>query len=143
MRVRAVLVGVVALLAVLWPVARQPQVDSFPLSNYPMFTQLRPRVTTIALAVGVDADGRDVVLDPGLVGGTLEVIQAVATVGRSIRDGTSDELCEEIAARVAGSGPHEVTHVAITTDHYDVVASLVHRSPPVRRAVHARCEVLR
>lgn len=141
MRVRAVLVAVAALVAVLWPVARQPQVDGFPLSNYPMFTQLRPRVTTIDLAVGVDDDGGDVRLDPGLVGGTIEVIQAVATVGRSIRTGTTTALCDEVAARVAGSGRVEVVEVVIATDHYDVVDALAEGAPPLRRSVHARCEV--
>lgn len=141
MRVRAVVVAVAALAAVLWPVVRRPQVDSFPLSTYPMFTQERPRVTTIDLAVGVDADGRDVRLDPGLVGGTIEVIQAVATVAAGIRHGTTTALCEEVAGRVAGTGRTDVVEVVIATDRYDVVAALAHRAPPVQRVVHARCEV--
>ena len=141
MRVRAVVVAVAALFAVLWPVVRQPQVDSFPLSTYPMFTHVRPRVTAVDVAVGVDRTGRDVPLDPGLVGGTIEVIQAAATVGASIRHGTATELCEEIAGRVAGGGRTEVVEVVVVTDRYDVVAALTDGAPQAQRSVHARCEV--
>jgi hypothetical protein len=140
-RVRAVVVAVVAVAAVWWPVVRQPQVDGFPLSNYPMFTQLRPRMATIDLAVGVDDEGRDVRLAPHLVGGTIEVIQAASTVGRSIREGSTGSLCDEVADRVARAGRTEVVEVVIATDHHDVVEALVRSGPPVRRVVHARCEV--
>lgn len=142
MRVRAVVIAVAALAAVLWPMVRQPPVDSFPLSTYPMFTRLRPQVTTIDLAVGLDADGRDVRLDPHLVGGTIEVIQAVATVGRSIATGTAADLCAEVAERVAAAGGREhITGIAVVTDSYDVVDALAHDAPPQHRHVHARCEV--
>ena len=140
MRARAVLVTVVAVAAVLWPMVRRPPVDSMPLSSYPMFTQLRPRITTIDLAVGLDAAGRDVRLDPEAVGGTVEVIQAVATVGRSIRDARADDLCREVAERLAGSSTEAIA-VAVVTDRYDVVEALVSPGPPQHRTIHAQCPV--
>lgn len=143
MRIRAVVVGAVALAALAWPVVRRPPTDSFPLSTYPMFTQERPRVTAVDLAVGVDDTGGDVRLDPGLVGGTVEVIQAVATVGRAISDGSADDLCAEVAERVGRSGRDEVVEILVVTDRYDVVEALVDPGPPQDRLVHARCEVPR
>jgi hypothetical protein len=140
MRVRAVLVTLTAVAAVLWPMVRRPPVDSMPLSTYPMFTQLRPRVATIELAVGLDAEGRDVRLDPEAVGGTVEVIQAVATVGRSIRESRADDLCREVAQRLAQRRSAAVA-VAVVTDRYDVVEALVSPGPPQHRTIHARCPV--
>jgi hypothetical protein len=135
-----VTVAVVAVLAVAWPMVRHPPSDGFPLSNYPMFTQLRPRVTTIDVTLGVDRHGGDVRLSPSEVGGTIEVIQAVNTVRRSIAEGRASALCDEVAARVAARG-RDVVGVVVATDVYDIVDALVERGPPLERRVHARCEV--
>ena len=44
--------AVVAVLAVLWPLGRSLSHDSFPLSNYPMFTHDPARTTGFVRAVG-------------------------------------------------------------------------------------------
>lgn len=134
-RVRcAFAVLVVALVAA--PVLRSPGDDSFPLSTYPMFSLARPAETTVSSAVGFDAADQRVILSPRIVGGTAEVIQAAATVGRAIRSGAAEELCREIIARA----PTKAVAVEIVTETYDVVAYFDGDEEPIRRTVHARCE---
>jgi hypothetical protein len=143
-QVRAALVGVVAVGAVLVPLWRDLDQDSLPLSNYPMFTVRRPQVTSIERAIGIAVDGSEHVLAPELSGGTVEVIQAAQTIVDAIRAGSADDLCEEIAARVADSDDERTTDVAIVTERFDVVAALRSDDPqPMDRRVHARCEVVK
>lgn len=143
-QVRAALVGVVAVGAVLVPLWRDLDQDSLPLSNYPMFTVRRPQVTSIERAIGIAVDGSEHVLAPELSGGTVEVIHAAQTIVDAIRAGSADDLCEEIAARVADSDDERTTDVAIVTERFDVVAALRTDDPqPMDRRVHARCEVLK
>jgi hypothetical protein len=143
-QVRAALVGVVAVGAVLVPLWRDLDQDSLPLSNYPMFTVRRPQVTSIERAIGIAVDGSEHVLAPELSGGTVEVIHAAQTIVDAIRAGSADDLCEEIAARVADSDDERTTDVAIVTERFDVVAALRSDDPqPMDRRVHARCEVVR
>lgn len=135
------MLAVVAVVAVAWPVLRRPPVDSFPLSNYPMFTQVRPRSSPVELAVAVTADGSELRLAPALIGGTIEVIHAAATVRRSVAAGRAGELCEEIAGRVEASLGPEVVAVQVVRDHYDVVDALAHGAAASARDVLASCPV--
>jgi hypothetical protein len=139
-RVRAVLVGAVALLAVLVPLTRDVAEDSFPLSNYPMFTARRLQVTTIERAIGVTADGDERALSPAVIGGTVEVIHAAQTIVDAIRAGAADGLCAEIAGRIDADG--DVVEVLVVTERFDVIGALQDDEPqPVDREVHARCDV--
>lgn len=144
-RLRAGIVAGVAVLAVLSPLARTRRVDdSFPLSNYPMFTH-NPRDTTgIERAVGLSQAGVEVRLSPELSGGTVEVIHAAQTLTNAVRRGEAGMLCTEIADRVAGSDSSELVEVVVVTDRFAIVAGLREDDPqPVDRVVHARCEVPR
>jgi len=139
--VRAVLVGVVAVAATLLPLLRSEAHDSFPLSNYPMFTSDQPAVTPFVRAIGVTATGDEEVLPPELAGGTVEVIHANRTLGRAVREGRAAEMCAEIAARVQRSRP-DVARVLVVTERYDAVDALrADRPTAVSRAVHADCAV--
>ena len=141
--VRAGIVAGVAVLAVLSPLGRtRRQDDSFPLSNYPMFTH-NPRDTTgIERAVGVTTAGDEVRLSPELSGGTVEVIHAAQTLTNAVRRGEAGDLCIEIAGRVADSDLADVIEVVVTTDRFEIVEGLRSDDPqPVERVVHARCEV--
>jgi hypothetical protein len=150
-RLRAALVGIVALGAVLVPLARgDPADDSLPLSNYPMFTARRSQVTSIERAIGIADDGSEHVLDPQLTGGTVEVIHAAQTIFDAIRAGTAADLCAEIAGRVADSDDHtdsgdtRTAEVIVVTERFDVVAALrAADAEALDRTVHARCEVPR
>lgn len=133
--------------AVAWPMWRSPWIDSFPLSNYPMFSQPRSAESTVDLAVGVDAEGRQVRLDPAAIGGSDQIIQAARALGDSVRSGTTDALCGEIASRVSGRWP-EVVSIQIATETHDVVGWFgadadpqTGQPKPVRRQVHTTCPV--
>jgi hypothetical protein len=136
--VRAAAVGTVAVLAVLWPVVRGRGDDSFPLSNYPMFTGDHPAETSFVRAIGVDDAGGEEVLPPEVAGGTVEVIHTARTLRRAIGEGRAAELCADIAERA----PQGFSHVLIVVERYDVVTALRAEYPePIRRDVHAECEV--
>jgi hypothetical protein len=141
-QLRAAIVGVVAVGAVLVPLGRDLGADSLPLSNYPMFTARRAQVTSIERAIGIAPDGTEHVLGPELTGGTVEVIHAAQTIVDAIRAGKADELCAEIAARVAESGEADTTEIIVVRERFDVITSLDDDNPaPVDRRIHARCEV--
>lgn len=138
------MVAIVAVLAVLWPLGRELTEDSFPLSNFPMFTHDPPRTTGFARAIGVTVEGGDVVLSPELTGGTVEVIHAAQTVSTAIRRGEAAALCAEIAERVGRSDDAVIVDVVVVTDRFDIVEGLRSGDPePVERVEHARCPVPR
>lgn len=138
---RAGVVAVVAVLATLFPLTRAERHDSFPLSNYPMFTSDQPGETSFVRAVGVRPDGTENVLPPELSGGTIEVIHANRTLGRAVREGRADEMCAEIAARV-DRARDDVVGVLVITERYDVIEALRADQPrPVSRTVRAECPV--
>jgi hypothetical protein len=113
-----------------------------PLSNYPMFTARRAQVTSIERAIGIAPDGTEHVLSPELTGGTVEVIHAAQTIVDAIRAGEADELCAEIASRVAESGDADTTEILVVRERFDIVASLDDENPaPVDRRVFSRCLV--
>lgn len=137
------LVAVLAVLVVVAPALRSPPSDSFPLSDYPMFTTDRGRRAPIATAVGVAHDGTLVRLSPELIGGTDEVILAGATVSRAVASGGSEpgDLCQEVAERVRASGRDDVARVEVRTELHDVVAFFSDSRDPISVDEHASCEV--
>lgn len=144
-RVRAGIVAGVAVLAVMSPLGRtRRQDDSFPLSNYPMFTHNPSDTTGIERAVGLTVDNSELRLSPELAGGTVEVIHAAQTLTNAVRRGEAGALCVEIADRVASSDLTEVVEVLVVTDRFAIVEGLRSDDPqPVTRDEHARCEVPR
>lgn len=138
---RAAFVAVVAVLAVALPLGRPLARDSFPLSNFPMFTHDPAPVSGFLRAVGIHADGRESVLSPELIGGTVEVIHAAQTLSNALRAGHADEMCAEIAGRVARAGP-DVVEVRVVTDSFGLVEGLLADHPqPVAREQHVVCAV--
>ena len=112
--------------------------DSFPLSNYPMFSNDRGRVTAFDTAVGVDTDGNVERLSPRRISGSYEVIHAASTVSKAIRIGDADGLCREIAERARDDG---LMRIEVVTETYDTVRWFEGDETPIARRVHARCEV--
>ena len=140
----AVPMALVAL--VVWPVFRDPPVDSFPHSDYPMFSRPRPDVVRVTHALGVDAAGVREPLAPGVSSGHFEVLQSQAAIRLALRAGAeaAQGLCHEAAGRVAGSRDlAHLTHVELATSRYDVGTYFTGGHGPVARAVHTRCEVPR
>ena len=115
--------------------------DSFPLSTYPMFSTRRSTAETVDTAVAVDADGTLRRLGPQRIAGTDEIILATATVSGAINAGTVDQLCTEIAGRVAGDGPDSAVGVEVVTERFDAVRWYRGDHTPIDRVVHATCPV--
>lgn len=130
--------------AVLWPAVREPPIDSFPLSNYPMFSEPRDRAAVVGV-IGVTVDDTRRGLPPDVVANG-EFMQAAGTVGQAIRRGPAalNALCAEVAARVARD-PRltDVDKVAIVTYWYQPVAYFTEDPEPVLWKPHAGCRVHR
>lgn len=131
--------------AMLSPLLRHPDDDSFPLSTYPMFSHARPRELTMVHALGIDAAGERAPLPPMISAGNREVLQSMATLQQAVRAGRAAAQCDEIAARVLADGSlAHVVSVEIATDTFDAVAYFEEgRTAPIARSAHARCEVPR
>src|SRR5215475_1479639 len=132
--------------AVLAPLVRAPDDDSFPLSTYPMFAAPRPAELTMAWARGVAAGGRWRPLSPEHVG-TGEVMQAFATIQRAAGGEPEDRvaLCQAIAARVARDvALGDAAQVELVVGTYDAVRWLAGDGAAAGdEAVLARCGVAR
>ena len=136
-RRRAAAVSTVLVAAVLSPLWRSPERDSFPLSTYPMFARPLVGEADLDVAVGLDAGGGRRALSPEAIAGTDEVVQAGAVVDRAIAAGREDELCRQVAQRVTDPA---VVAVVVLTDRIEVLGA-AEGEPPVATTVHARCEV--
>jgi hypothetical protein len=110
----------VAVLVVTSPALRGAP-DSYPLSTYPMFSGAVSSEVDLTLAVGIDAAGERVELDPTLIAGTDEVIVAGGTLRIAVREGRTDELCAEIAERLRDAGRDGIVAVRVVTDAVDAV----------------------
>lgn len=134
--------GVGLLLAVLWPILRDPPRDGFPLSNYPMFSaDRRSADAEIGHVVGFSREGRHRPVPPALLG-SEEIMQAHQTVRVAIRRGYADDLCRRVAERVrANSAYSDLERLEVRTDRYDALAYFAGDTKPRRTQVHARCPV--
>jgi hypothetical protein len=149
----AYLVGGGLLLAVLWPLASGR--DSFPLSNYPMFS--RPRGQPVLFSVVASgARGAEWSLPSGLVGSD-EVLQTKVLIERAVRAGRADmaRLCENVAARVAGEDLHGADRARGATDaaterpvfvdivsrRYDPVQYFISGPVPIEEQRLYRCDI--
>jgi hypothetical protein len=135
------IVGAAMLIAVTAPLTGLATADSFPVSDYPMFSFKRDTpVASIAHAVGVTAAGDRTTLPPRAVG-TDEVIQAFETFRQAVRNGDAAlaALCQDIAARVAADG---YATIEITSDTFDAIEYLDGARTPDSTVIHASCPVL-
>lgn len=122
-------------LVMLWPIARPSPSDGFPFSDYPMFARRRPATAAFNTAVLVGPDGAERRLNPRVIGGTDQAVQAVATVNQAIRTSATAALCSEIADRLTG----EAGTVEVVTVSYDTIGWFRGHREPVDRVVHASC----
>ena len=131
---RRIAIGVASaglLAALAWPAVAPGELDSLPLSNYPMFAHERERVTGFHVAVLVDPEGEEHGLDLRAVGGTDQPVQAAMTVAQAVRNGQAAELSAEVADRVGS--------VEIVSVRYDAPGWFAGDRDPVARTVHASC----
>lgn len=123
------------LIAAVWlPVLENE--DSFPLSNYPMFSKARPTIAHIDHVVGRLPDGTTEVIPPAIVG-SGEVLQAKTIVTHAIQRGrrATRQLCRAIAGRAP-----EYERIEIRSDSYDVPSYFDGNTKPLKSRVHARCK---
>tara|TARA_B100001750_G_scaffold193842_1_gene164964 strand:+ start:899 stop:1357 length:459 start_codon:yes stop_codon:yes gene_type:complete len=118
--------------------------DSFPFSDYPMFSHGRPDpMLTLTQALGVDGEGHREPLSPTISSGNYEVMQAMMTIMIAMRaDGPG--YCAEIAQRVAEeSDLDHLEAVELATSTWDTVRYFEEGPEPLTRHVHHRCPVPR
>lgn len=147
-RTFAVAIGASFLVAVASPAFRDPPRDSFPLSDYPMFSRGRPDTELVLVqALGVDADGERAPLPPRISADTYEVLQSMVVLERAVRGGPASAAahCGVVAERVRGAAGElgEVLGVELVTSRFDVIRYYEGEPAPLAREVHARCEVPR
>jgi hypothetical protein len=131
---------------VLSPTLGPVQKDDFPLSPFAMFSDDKDANTTITQAIGLRADGSELVLGPRTLG-TDEVLQAketLARVPRSPRKAQQD-FCRELAAKLATQADFaSLTQLEVRTVTYETLAYFKNPvAPPKKKTVHVRCEVSR
>lgn len=129
-------------LAIVWPILRDPPKDGFPLSNYPMFSSSRDRTRSeIPHVVGYSKEGRHRPLTPEQLG-SAEIMQAYVTVRLAIRKGHARDLCQRSAELVASQPEHaDLERLEVRTDVYDSLAYFSGDKKPRKTRVHARCAV--
>ncbi|WP_106089598.1 hypothetical protein [Enhygromyxa salina] len=134
-------------LAMLSPVLRQPPLDGFPLSTYPMFSTARPAISEFPTLLGVTSSGEREVLSPALISGDPWAILAFETVRTAKRGGKRRRraLCEAVAARVADDDERAGVYAQIVfvTETYDAPAYFFGDTNPRSIKVHATCPVPR
>jgi hypothetical protein len=132
----------VLVVVLLSPLARSPRWDSFPVSSYPMFARGDlGRVVGLCHALLVRTDGSRAPASPTLVG-TPEPMIAAAVIRGHVERRSAPELCAAIATR-ARDEPGVVA-VEIATSSFDTrryFSDDPGARTPLRREVHARCEV--
>ena len=144
MRLWPVAVSLALIAATLWPLARDPRDDGFPLSTYPMFASRRPTLQTFRYALGETATGERRTLRPAVVG-TGEVLQAIRVFDRAVAGGRGEtqRLCEAIAARVAGERDMtDIVVIRVVSGTHDAVEYFV-RDRVGTETEFLRCAVMR
>jgi len=130
---------------VVTPAFRDPPRDSFPFSDFPMFSRGRPDpMLTLTHVLGVHATGEREALSPSISSGNGEVLQSMLIIHQGITGGDAAGFCREIASRVARAGSlADIHEIEIATSVFDCVAYFEGDTSPRSRRVHQTCEVPR
>lgn len=154
-RMRAWVTVAALSLAVLYPLSRPRGWDDFPISSYPMFSRgdighvvpLGHAVLVEAGEAGEAGASRRTQPVPLALLGTPEPMVAKSIVENAIAKGTAADLCRALAARIAAEDvaralPPAPRAVEIVTSTFDTRAYFAEGGRrPMRREVHARCEI--
>ncbi len=111
--------------------------DSFPLSTYPMYAGVAPRLDHFLTVVGIDHAGTVHRLSLSTIARTDDPLIAESLVAQAVRTGRADALCAEVAGRVSS----ESASVEVVDELHDVVARAQGKSSLRERTVLASCEV--
>ena len=143
-RVLAYLWGGGLVLLSLWPAVREPRVDSYPLSTYPMFSSERGQ-PLIHQVVFVDRAGQRVPLPPRLVANG-ETLQAAASIERAADEGRAAlwTLCRKVAEQVRLEDEFtSARSIEIRSVRYDPIGYFEHGKQPLESKRLERCRVPR
>lgn len=127
-----------------WPAWREPPIDSYPLSTYPMFSYERGQ-PLIHRMVAVDRQRNRQPLSPELVANT-ETLQAAAAIGRAVGAGPEAmrTLCREVASRVAENPDFRgARSLEIRAERYDPIGYFTIGKLPLESRRLWRCRVPR
>lgn len=124
---------------------RQQPRDSFPLSYYPMFSELRKPQQKVTYLAGEDREGRRIRLRYTLAGnGGLNQVRK--QIRKFVSDGRAKQLCETAAANVARRSSalmRSVSTVRVVTGEYNLDRYFLGDRKPNEEVTHAVCEVER
>lgn len=142
-KLHAVGVSVLFAAAVLSPLLRDPPRDSFPLSDYPMFSEPLAPTNSIVAVIGRGGDGSRHLLSPQFIGDSDEVMIALGTLRGIINEGAeaTGHLCRSVAARVAQDSDEGIERIEVVTERYDTLAWFRGERDPVKVTLHADCAV--
>ncbi len=138
--------GAAMIAAVLWPIRqnwRQDKRDGFPLSYYPMFSQRRKERVDLVYLVGLTAGGERRLI-PYSYAGTGGLNQVRRQIGRLVRTGTADVVCEAAARRLAAKndGPlGDVVTVRVVRGRYRLADYFAGDKEPLSERIQATCEI--
>lgn len=146
-RWHAYLVSAALILTVAWPITWEAGEDSFPASNYPMFSRPLPTARVkVTYALGLEPDGTRHLISPSYIAND-EVLLAKVLLRKAMKSKkTRRKLCAEIAGRVAAQtdGPlSRVSEIQIVTGTHDAVEYMTGRDTVGRERRRVRCEVKR
>ena len=141
-RLAAVVFSVALAAAVISPLFRSPPRDSYPLSNYPMFSARLDEVNDVPTVVGRTEAGERKLLSPLAISGSDEVMQALTDVRNAVARGAAAAaaLCAEVAERVRGD---DLATLEVVTETYNTVDYFRGAKTPLEVQLHAECEVSR
>jgi len=119
--------------------------DDFPLSYFPMFSEVRGETYKVTHIVGLDARANRHLVRHTFAG-TGGLNQVRRQIRKTVREGGSANLCQSVAARVAKSKQTalaEVSQIRIVTGEYKLNEFFAGDRKPVREVIHATCGVER
>lgn len=124
-------------------VAEKPR-DSYPFSNYPMFSKARSENLRVKHVVAMTKGGDVRPVPPDLVVSD-EVMQAKVTIRNAIRrKGEASKLCVKVAESIRAEPDwSDMTWVKVRTDTYNVLDWAEGRRDPKASKVHATCLIKR
>ncbi|MDX2041358.1 MAG: hypothetical protein SF097_08915 [Acidobacteriota bacterium] len=140
--------SLVLLVAVLLPIKENLKAnpkDNFPLSHFPMFSEVRGETYKVAHLVGLDAEANRHMVRHTFAG-TGGLNQVRRQIRKTVREGGAATLCESVAARVAKSKQKSlaaVSQIQIVTGEYNLNEYFAGNKTPVKETTHATCNVER
>lgn len=140
--------SVVLLVAVLLPIRENLKADpkdNFPLSYFPMFSEVRGETYKVTHLVGLDAESNRHTVRYTFAG-TGGLNQVRRQIRKTVREGGAAGLCESVAARLAKSKQKSlasVSRIQVVTGEYRLNEFFAGDRTPVKEVTHATCNVER